>query len=76
MSGEDAKSLIKESGNEDEPIRRVEETLLGKELYLTGRINLNNFSNQLELSVNTVSETDPTDTANQLLKDLERKVQR
>lgn len=76
MSGEDAKSLIEESGNEDEPARRVEDTLLGKELNLSGRINLNNFSNQLELSVNDVSETDPIETANQLISDLKRKVQR
>jgi len=76
MSGEDAKSLIEESGNEDEPVRRVEDTLLGKELNLSGRINLNNFSNQLELSVNDVSEADPIETANQLMSDLKRKVQR
>ncbi|MDO8123443.1 MAG: DUF2240 family protein [Candidatus Hermodarchaeota archaeon] len=76
MSGEDAKSIIEESGNEDEPVRRVEDTLLGKELNLSGRINLNNFSNQLELSVNDVSEADPIETANQLLSDLKRKVQR
>ena len=76
MSGEDAKSIIKESGNEDEPVRRVEDTLLGKELNLSGRINLNNFSNQLELSVNDVSEADPIETANQLLSDLKRKAQR
>ena len=76
MSGEDAKSLIEESGNEDEPVRRVEDTLLGKELNLSGRINLNNFSNQLELSVNDVSEADPIETANQLMSDLKRKAQR
>ncbi|MFW9983113.1 MAG: OB-fold nucleic acid binding domain-containing protein [Candidatus Odinarchaeota archaeon] len=76
MSGEDAKSIIEESGNEDEPVRRVEDTLLGKELNLSGRINLNNFSNQLELSVNDVSDADPIETANQLLSDLKRKVQR
>jgi len=76
MSGEDAKSIIEESGNEDEPVRRVEDTLLGKELNLSGRINLNNFSNQLELSVNDVSEADPIETANQLLSDLKRKAQR
>lgn len=76
MSGEDAKSIIEESGNEDEPVRRVEDTLLGKELNLSGRINLNNFSNQLELSVNDVSEADPIETANQLLSDIKRKAQR
>lgn len=76
MSGEDAKSIIEESGNEDEPVRRVEDTLLGKELNLSGRINLNNFSNQLELSVNDVSEADPIETANQLLGDIKRKAQR
>ncbi|MFX0077842.1 MAG: OB-fold nucleic acid binding domain-containing protein [Candidatus Hermodarchaeota archaeon] len=76
MSGEDAKSIIEESGNEDEPVRRVEDTLLGKELNLSGRINLNNFSNQLELSVNDVSDADPIETANQLLGDLKRKAQR
>ncbi len=76
MSGEDAKSIIEESGNEDEPVRRVEDTLLGKELNLSGRINLNNFSNQLELSVNDISDADPIETANQLLSDLKRKTQR
>ena len=76
MSGEEAKSIIEESGNEDEPVRRVEDTLLGKELNLSGRINLNNFSNQLELSVNDVSEADPIETANQLMGDLKRKAQR
>ena len=76
MSGEDAKSIIEESGNEDEPVRHVEDTLLGKELNLSGRINLNNFSNQLELSVNDVSEADPIETANQLMSDLKRKTQR
>ena len=76
MSGEDAKSIIEESGNEDEPVRHVKDTLLGKELNLSGRINLNNFSNQLELSVNDVSEADPIETANQLMSDLKRKTQR
>ncbi|MFX1565935.1 MAG: OB-fold nucleic acid binding domain-containing protein [Promethearchaeota archaeon] len=76
MTGSAAKKLIIESGNEDEPVRQVEEALLGKELKLSGRINLNNFSNELELSVNAVSEADPRETANQLIINLERKAQR
>ncbi|MFW9935318.1 MAG: OB-fold nucleic acid binding domain-containing protein [Candidatus Thorarchaeota archaeon] len=72
----DAKSLITESGNEDEPVRQVEEKLLGKEIKLSGRINLNNFSNELELSVNEVSDIDVLEVANQLMNDLERKAQR
>lgn len=76
MTGSAAKKMITESGNEDEPVRKVEETLLGKELKLSGRINLNNFSNELELSVNAVSEADPLETANQLMNKLERKAQR
>ncbi len=76
MTGSVAKKLIIESGNEDEPVRQVEEALLGKELKLSGRINLNNFSNELELSVNAVSEADPRETANQLIINLERKAQR
>jgi replication factor A1 len=76
MTGSAAKKLIMESGNEDEPVSQVEDTLLGKELKLSGRINLNNFSNELELSVNSVSEVDPLETANQLMNNLERKAQR
>jgi replication factor A1 len=76
ITSTEAKRLITESGNEDEPARQVEEGLVGKEIQLSGRINLNNFSNELELSVNTVSEADPLEVANQLIDDLERKAQR
>ncbi len=76
IAGSAAKTLITESGNEDEPVRQVEEKLLGKEIVLSGRINLNTFSNELELSVNDVSDADPHEVANQLLDDLKRKVQR
>jgi len=72
----EAKRLITESGNEDEPVSQVEEGLLGKEIQLSGRINLNNFSNELELSVNQVSDADSLEVANQLINDLERKAQR
>ncbi len=76
ISAKDAKELISKSGNEDEPVRQVEETLLGKEIQLSGRITLNNFSNELELSVNEVSEVNPIEVANKLMSVLERKAQR
>jgi ssDNA-binding replication factor A large subunit len=76
ITSAEAKSIIKESGNEDEPVRQVEDQLLGKEIQLSGRINLNNFSNELELSVNEVLDADSLEVANQLLGDLERKAQR
>ena len=76
INGKAAKKLISESGNEDEPVRQVEETLLGKEIKISGRINLNTFSNELELSVSEISDVDPLELANQLESDLERKAQR
>ena len=76
FTGIAAKALIDESGNDDEPVRQVEEKLLGKEIQLSGRINLNSFSNELELSVNSLSDVDPLEVANQLINDLERKAQR
>ncbi|MFW9830295.1 MAG: OB-fold nucleic acid binding domain-containing protein [Candidatus Thorarchaeota archaeon] len=76
MDSSKAKTLIEESGNDDEPVRVVEETLLGKEVQLTGKINLNEFSNELELSVNDISELDPIEVATQLINNLERKAQR
>jgi len=76
MTGADAKALIEKSGNDTEPAITVEETLLGKEIALTGRISLNTFSNELELSVNSIAEVDPIEVATQLANNLERKVQR
>ncbi len=76
LSAIEANTLIETSGNEDEPARRAEETLLGKEVKLSGRINLNEFSNELELSVNAIIDVDPSELANELVEDLERKVQR
>jgi replication factor A1 len=75
MTGADAKALIEQSGNDTEPARSVEEMLLGKEVILSGRISLNDFSNELELSVNTISDVDPIDVANQLADNLGRKTQ-
>lgn len=76
MNSAKAKTLIEKSANEDEPVRIVEETLLGKEVTVSGRINLNDFSNELELSVNDLSDVDPVEVATQLMSDLERKAQR
>lgn len=76
MDGTKAKTLIQDTGNENALVDRVEETLLGKEVTISGRISLNNFSNELEMSVNKMSEANPLDVANQMIKDLERKVQR
>ena len=76
ISGKEAKTLIEKSGNEDEPVRHVEDILLGKEVNLSGRISLNNFSNQLELSVNEVSEVNALETIKQLMDIHERKAQR
>ncbi len=76
ISGKEAKILIEKSGNEDEPVRHVEDILLGKEVNLSGRISLNNFSNQLELSVNEVSEVNALETIKQLMDIHERKAQR
>ena len=76
VTGNAAKSLITKSGNDHEPVLQVEEKLLGKEVTLSGRINLNNFSNELELSVNEVTDIEPLVVANQLMDDLERKAQR
>ncbi|MHA2426697.1 MAG: OB-fold nucleic acid binding domain-containing protein [Candidatus Hermodarchaeia archaeon] len=76
VTGDTAKTLITESGNDHEPVLQVEEKLLGKEITLSGRINLNNFSNELELSVNEVSDIEPLEVVNQLMDDLERKAQR
>ena len=76
MTGAEAKALIEKSGNEAEPAISVEEALLGKEVVLTGRINLNNFSNELELSVNTIADVDPVELATTLADSLERKAQR
>jgi hypothetical protein len=76
VTGDTAKTLITESGNDHEPVIQVEEKLLGKEITLSGRINLNNFSNELELSVNEVSDIEPLEVASQLMDDLERKAQR
>ena len=76
ISGKEAKTLIEKSGNEDEPVRHVEDILLGKEVNLSGRISLNNFSNQLELSVNEVSDVNALETIKQLMDIYERKAQR
>ena len=76
ITGADAKALIEKSGNESEPAISVEEALLGKEVVLTGRISLNDFSNELELSVNSISDVDPVEVATQLADSLERKPQR
>ncbi len=76
IRGKEAKSLIEKSGNEDEPVRQVEDSLLGKEVNLSGRISLNNFSNELELSVNEVSEVNALETIKQLMDIHERKDQR
>ncbi|MFX0170172.1 MAG: OB-fold nucleic acid binding domain-containing protein [Candidatus Hodarchaeota archaeon] len=73
MSSADARALIEQSGNEDEPVRSVEETLLGKEIIVSGRINLNNFSNELEISVNQLSDAEAIEVADQLTTALERK---
>jgi ssDNA-binding replication factor A large subunit len=76
MTGAEAKALIEQSGNETEPAMSAEEALLGKEVVLSGRISLNNFSNELELSVNTIADVDPIEVASQLAESLERKAQR
>jgi len=75
MSGNEAKALIEQSGNEAEPAIHVEEALLGKEVVLTGRISLNNFSNELELSVNNIATVDPVEIATSLANTLERNVE-
>jgi replication factor A1 len=76
ISAKEAKKLIEKSGNEDEPVRRVEDTLLGKEVNLSGRISLNNFSNELEISVNEISDVNALETIKQLMDIHERKVKR
>lgn len=75
ITGAEAKAIAEESGREDEPVARVEDSLLGKEVIFSGRIRLNNFSNELELAVAAVQEPKAADVANRLIKELERKVQ-
>jgi replication factor A1 len=75
MTGSEAKAIVEESGREDEPVARVEDNLLGREVIVSGRIRLNNFSNELELAVTALQEPQAVDTANRLIKELERKVQ-
>ena len=75
ITGAEAKSLAEESGREDEPVARVEDSLLGREIILSGRIRLNSFSNELELAVTAMQEPNAADVANRLIKELERKVQ-
>jgi hypothetical protein len=75
ITGAEAKTIVEESGREDEPAARVEDSLLGREVILSGRIRLNTFSNELELAVAAVQEPKAADVANRLIKELERKVQ-
>jgi replication factor A1 len=75
ITGAQAKKIIEEAGREDEPVVRVEDSLLGREVILSGRVRLNNFSNELELAVAAFQEPKATDVANRLIKELERKVQ-
>lgn len=75
ITGAEAKTIVEESGREDEPVARVEDSLLGREVILSGRIRLNTFSNELELAVAAVQEPKAADVANRLIKELERKVQ-
>jgi hypothetical protein len=75
MTAVEAKAVVEDSGRDDEPIARVEDGLLGKEVIVSGRVRLNNFSNELELAVAALQEPKAADIANRLIKELERKVQ-
>jgi len=74
ITGEEAKKLVQETGREDEPITRAEDRLLGREVILYGRVRLNTFSNELEISVDDIQDPNPVDEARLLLKEVERKV--
>ena len=74
MTSEEARRLVQETGREDEPISSVEDKLLGREILLQGRVRLNTFSNELEISVDDIQDPNPVDEAALLLKELERKV--
>ena len=69
---EEAKTMIEESGNEDEPITRLEDSLLGREIIITGRVSLSNFSNELEISVSEVQDANPVEISSQLVEKLKR----
>jgi replication factor A1 len=71
ITGQKAKALIDESGDELEPVRLVEDQLLGKEVVISGRIRMNTFSNELEVSVTQLETANPLEVANRLIKELE-----
>ncbi len=71
ITGQKAKAIIAESGDEMEPVRQVEDQLLGKEVVVSGRIRMNTFSNELEISVNQLELANPIEVANHFIKELE-----
>ncbi len=75
MTSTEAKAIVEESGEDDEPIRRVEESLLGREIVVSGRVRLNNFSNELEIAVNSVEEPNAIGEAKRLVEEIERGTQ-
>jgi hypothetical protein len=72
MTGAEAKAIVQESGKDDEPIRRVEESLLGREIVVSGRVRLNNYSNELEIAVNSCEEPNAVSEAKRLVEEIER----
>ncbi len=75
MSGAEAKALVEESGVDEEPIRRAEESLLGREIIVKGRIRLNNYSNELEIAVTSIEEPNAVSEASRLVEELDRGTQ-
>jgi ssDNA-binding replication factor A large subunit len=72
ISAAEAKAIIEETGNEDEALTKVEDSLLGREVIISGRVSLSNFSNELEISVSEVQEANPVEIAGQLIEKLKR----
>ena len=75
MTGAEAKAIVQESGEEDEPIRRLEESLLGREIVVSGRVRLNNYSNELEIAVDSCEEPNAVSEAKRLVEEIERGTQ-
>ncbi|MBU0761699.1 MAG: hypothetical protein KKD39_01625 [Candidatus Altiarchaeota archaeon] len=53
---DDAMNIIGEAQDEKAPLQKAKEEVIGKEITLIGRVNYNDFSDQLEFIVNEVAD--------------------
>ena len=51
---EAAANLIEETQDEKAPIKKAREKLVGKEIILVGRVNYNDFSDQIEFIIDEI----------------------